>query len=87
MYLKRHILSGGSKLKGQTDYDGRIQGLLNKCNCQIDELESCAKKASPELREKCEHLISVLIANRETLKRGLLMVTDEGELRSSRSAA
>ncbi len=74
-------------MEKQTDYDGRIQGLLDKCNCQIDELESCAKKASPELREKCEHLISVLIANRETLKRGLFMVTDEGELRSPPSAS
>ena len=49
--FKKAILSGVSKLKRQTDYDGRIQELLNKCNCQIDELESCAKKASPELRD------------------------------------
>jgi hypothetical protein len=77
------VKKGGSKLEKQTDYDSRIQGLLSTCNCQIEELEACAKQAAPELRKQCEEQISVLIANREALKRGLLKVTDQGELCSS----
>jgi len=73
-------------MKKQTDCDGSIRELLNTSNRQIGDLKSCAQKASPGLRKKCEHLISVLIANRETFKRGL-MVGEEGEFRSSRRAA
>ncbi|MGO9119103.1 MAG: hypothetical protein ACLQPD_16035 [Desulfomonilaceae bacterium] len=64
-------------METQADYENRIQGLLNTCNNQIEELESCAKQASPELRKQCEEEISVLIANRESLKRGLLKVSDQ----------
>ncbi|HTY24645.1 MAG TPA: hypothetical protein VMC85_16045 [Desulfomonilaceae bacterium] len=70
-------------MENQTYDDSRIEGMLNVCNCQIEELEACAKQASPELRKQCEEQISVLIANREALKRGLLKVSDEGELCSS----
>jgi len=73
-------------MKKQTDCDGSIQELLNTSDRQIEDLESCAQKASPELRKECEHLISLLIANRETFKRGL-MITDEGKLRCYRRAA
>lgn len=62
--------------------DGCIRGLLNACNCQIEDVEACSKEASPQLRRICEHVSSLVIANRETVKYGL-MVTDEGELYSS----
>jgi len=75
---------GGNKLEKQTyNDDSRIEGMLNVCNCQIEELEACAKQASPELRKQCEEQISVLISNREALKRGLLKVSDERQLCSS----
>jgi len=64
-------------LETQADFENGIQGLLNTCNNQIEELEACAKQASPELRIQCEEEISVLIANRESLKRGLLKVDDQ----------
>jgi hypothetical protein len=64
-----------------------IQSQLKICDYQIEELEACAKQASPELGKQCEEQISVLIANREAMKRGLLKCTDEGELCSSCAAA
>jgi hypothetical protein len=70
-------------LEDQAENEKDIQVQLKVCNYQIEELESCAKQASTELGKECEVLISVLIANREALKRGLLKVTDEGELCSS----
>lgn len=64
-------------METQADYENRIQALLNTCNTQIEELEACAKQASPELRTQCEEEISVLIANREALKRGLLKLDEQ----------
>ncbi len=69
-------------MEKQINNDGCIRGLLNACNCQIEEVEACAKQASPQLQEICEHVTSLLITNRETVKCGL-MVTDEGESYSS----
>ncbi len=69
-------------MEKQTDDDGCIRGLLNACKCQIEDLESCPEQASPQLREICEDVTSLLTANREAVKCGL-MVTDEGELYSS----
>ncbi len=66
-------------MEKQTSYDGCIRGLLNACKCQIEDLEACPREASPQLREICEDVTSLLIANRETVKCGL-MVADEGEL-------
>src|SRR3974390_3414162 len=74
---------GGSKLETQADYENRIQALLNTCNTQIEELEACAKQASSELRRQCEEEMSVLIANREALKRGLLKFDEQSGLCSS----
>ncbi len=70
-------------METQADYENRIQGLLETCNTQIEELEACAKQASPELRKQCEEEISVLIANRESLKRGLLKFNEESGLCSA----
>lgn len=70
------------KMQKQSDYDGCIRGLLNTCNCQIEDVEACAQKATPELRKLCEHLKSLLIANRETVK--CLMFADENNFRPSR---
>jgi hypothetical protein len=65
-------------MDNQTHDDGCIRGLLNACNCQIEELEACPRQASPQMREICEHVSRLLIANQETVKCGL-MVTDEDE--------
>jgi hypothetical protein len=70
-------------LKTQADYENKIQTLLNTCNTQIEELEACAKQAAPELRTQCEEEISVLTANREALKRGLLKLDEQSELCSA----
>jgi hypothetical protein len=69
-------------MEKQINNDGCIRGLLNACNCQIEEVEACAKQASPQLQEICERVTSLLITNRETVKCGL-MVTDQGESYSS----
>ncbi len=65
------------------DHENRIQELLKTCNAQIEELEACAKQAAPELRRECEEEISVLIANREALRRGLLKINGESGFCSS----
>jgi hypothetical protein len=70
-------------LETQADYENGIQGLLDTCNTQIEELEACAKQAAPELRTQCEEEISVLIANREALKRGLLRPDEKSDLCSA----
>ena len=74
-------------MEKQAENEKDIQVQLKICNYQIEELEACAKQASAELAKQCEEMISVLIANREALKRGLLKITAEGELCSSCSAA
>ena len=74
-------------MERQADNERITQTQLKICNYQIEELEACARQASPELGKQCKEIISVLIANREALKRGLLKITDEGELCSSCSVA
>ena len=70
-------------METQADYENRIQALLDTCNTQIEELEACAKQAAPELRTQCEEEISVLITNREALKRGLLKLDKQSGLCSA----
>jgi hypothetical protein len=67
-------------LETQADYENRIQALLDTCNTQIEELEACAKQASREPRTQYDEEISVLIANREALKRGMLKLDEQSRL-------
>ena len=73
-------------MEQQANDERIIQSQLKICDYQIEELEACAKQASPDLGRQCEELISELIANREALKRGLLRCNDDGELCSSCAA-
>jgi len=61
----------------------RLETMLEQCNSSIDELSTCARNASPGAREICREEISVLIANRESLRRGLLKYDDSACLCSS----
>ena len=67
----------------QTDRDGTTETLVNEIDSQIEELTLCSKDAAPELRKECEDKISLLIANREGIRRGLLRLNEAGELCSS----
>ena len=73
----------GINMTNQTDHDGTTETLIRGIDSQIEELTLCAKGAMPELRRKCEDEISLLIANRECIKRGLLRLNEAGELCSS----
>jgi len=70
-------------MTNQTDRDGTTETLINEIDSQIKELTLCAKDAKPELRKECEDKISLLIANREGIRRGLLRLNEAGELCSS----
>ena len=67
----------------QTDRDGTMETLIKEIDSQIEELTLCAKDAAPELRKECEDKISLLIADREGIRRGLLRLNEAGELCSS----
>jgi hypothetical protein len=67
----------------QTDRDGTTETLIKEIDSQIEELTLCAKDAAPELRKECDDKISLLIANREGIRRGLLRFNEAGELCSS----
>jgi hypothetical protein len=70
-------------MTNQTDRDGTTETIISEIDSQIEELTQCAKEAKPEMRKECEDKISLLIANREGIKRGLLRLNEAGELCSS----
>jgi len=77
------MVEGGIKLTNQVDPDAAVEALISRMDAQIGELTGRAKDAGPELRRQCEEEISTLIVNREAIRRGLLRVTESGELCSS----
>ena len=63
----------------ETGNERIIQSRLKNCNFQIEGLEACSKHAPPELGKQCGEMISELVDYRETLRRGLLKLTDENK--------
>ena len=52
---------------------------MEQCDDQIEQFKADLEEAGPEQKEKYDEEISVLIANREAVRRGLLRVTPEGD--------
>jgi hypothetical protein len=66
-----------------SDYERRLDSLVNEWNARIDLLEADARHAGPEFKKKYDDQISTLILDREAARRGLLRVEESGELCSS----
>ncbi len=61
------------------EYERRIEALVEQCDNQIEQFKAALEQAGPEQRDKYEEEMSVLIANREAVRRGLLRPSPEGE--------
>jgi hypothetical protein len=64
----------------ESDYECRIDSLIQQWNARILQLEADARHASPEFKRKYDKEISALILDREAVRRGLLKVENSGEL-------
>ena len=53
--------------------------MVEQCDDQIEQFKADLEEAGPEQKEKYDEEISLLIANREAVRRGLLRVTPEGD--------
>ena len=66
-------------MENRGEYEQRVEDLLEQCDAQIAQFRADSEQAGPEQRAKYDEEISLLIANREALRRGLLRVSLEGE--------
>jgi len=65
-------------LEKQGEYERRVEAVVDQCDDQIEQFKADLEEAGPEQKEKYDEEISVLIANRESVRRGLLRVDPEG---------
>jgi hypothetical protein len=65
-------------LEKQGKYERRVEAVVEQCDDQIEQFKADLEDAGPEQKEKYDEEISVLIANRESVRRGLLRVDPEG---------
>jgi hypothetical protein len=65
-------------LEKQGEYERRVEAVVEQCDDQIAQFKADLEEAGPEQKEKYDGEISVLIANREAVRRGLLRVNPEG---------
>jgi hypothetical protein len=70
-------------MKHQSDYEKRLESLIENWDARIESLEAEARNAGPELKRKYDEEIDRLILDREAARRGLLRVEESGELCSS----
>jgi hypothetical protein len=66
-------------LENPGEYERRIEALVEQCDDQIEQFRSALEEAGPEQKEKYDEEVSVLIANREAMRRGLLRPSPNGE--------
>jgi hypothetical protein len=66
-------------LENPGEYERRIEALVEQCDDQIEQFRSSLEEAGPEQKEKYDEEMSVLIANREAVRRGLLRPSPSGE--------
>lgn len=52
---------------------------MEQCDDQIAQFKADLEDAGPEQKEKYDEEMSVLIANREAVRRGLLRLSPEGD--------
>jgi hypothetical protein len=77
--ISNGVTKGECKLENPGDYERRIEALVEQCDDQIEQFKASLEKAGPEQKEKYDEEMSVLIANREAVRRGLLRPTPDGE--------
>jgi hypothetical protein len=65
-------------LEKQGEYERRVEAVVEQCDDQIEQFKADLEEAGPEQKAKYDEEISVLIANREAVRRGLLRVDPEG---------
>ena len=65
-------------MEKQGEYERRVEAVVEQCDDQIEQFKADLEEAGPEQKEKYREEISVLIANRESVRRGLLRVNPEG---------
>ncbi len=53
--------------------------MVEQCDDRIAQFEADLEEAGPEQKEKYDEEMSVLIANREAVRRGLLRLSPEGD--------
>jgi hypothetical protein len=70
---------GECKLEKEGEYERRVEAVVEQCDDQIEQFKADLEGAGPEQKEKYDGEISLLIANREAVRRGLLRVTPEGD--------
>jgi hypothetical protein len=66
-----------------SDYETKLEALLQQCDVSIEEASACAREASGAARRACLEEMDILIVNRESLRRGLLRLEEPGCLCSS----
>jgi hypothetical protein len=66
-------------LEKQGEYERIVEAVVEQCDDQIAQFRADLEEAGPEQKEKYDEEISVLIANREAVRRGLLRVTPGGD--------
>ena len=59
-----------------SEYEARLNELMEYWNSRIDQLKFDAEQAGRELRKKENDEISTLVLNREAARRGLLRMRD-----------
>ncbi len=74
---------GELKLENEGEYERRVESVVEQCDAQIAQFEAAMEEAGPEQKAKYDEEMSVLIANREAVRRGLVRPGPEGELCSS----
>ncbi len=70
-------------MSAASNYETRLEALLQQCDVSIDEESACARDASGAARRACLEEMDTLIANRESLRRGLLRLEEPNCLCSS----
>jgi hypothetical protein len=66
-------------LESSGEYERRIEALVDQCDDQIEQFRVALEEAGPEQKEKYDEEMSVLIANREAMRRGLLRPSPDGK--------
>lgn len=66
-------------MKSQGEYERRVEALVEQCDDQIAQFKNDLEDAGLEQKEKYDEEMSVLIANREAVRRGLLRLSPEGD--------
>ena len=61
------------------DYESEVEGKIEEWNARIEQLKISAQDAGPEKSKQYEEEIDTLIANRESVRRGLLPLSECGE--------